>query len=265
MMDFDHHIHRKRGCKKCQFDIGGFSMNEKIIKAHIIHENKYNYNFYIENRVNRKSVIVCPLHGEFNQSMEKHITRKYGCPKCAKNYPLTQNIVISRFIQRYGDLYCYDKFIFINTYNKSIVICKIHGEFTINAANHMNGHGCPKCCCNISMKEIAWLDHLGLPNTLEFRHVKIYIPNKKRPFIVDGYNSNTNTIYEFYGDYFHGNLKIYNENDFNLLCNKTFKEINDLTTNRSNLLKEHGFNIVEIWEYDWDIMNGVKRKVKKGK
>lgn len=263
IMDFDHHIHSKRGCKKCQFSIGGLSIDEKIIIANDLHKNKYNYTLYVENRVNYKSIIICPIHGEFNQSMVRHITRKYGCPKCAKTYPLTQNIVINRFIERYNDLYCYDKFIFTTTVNKSIVICKIHGEFMINAANHMNGHGCPKCCCNISMKELLWLNYLNIPNDLEHRHVRIYLPNKKRPLVVDGYQPDTNTIYEFYGDYYHGNLKIYNENDINMLCNKTFKEINNLTINRANLLKEHGFNIIEMWEYDWDIMNGVKRKIKK--
>ena len=41
--------------------------------------------------------------------------------------------------------YDYSKTNFINAHSKVIITCPIHGEFTIRAANHINGRGCIKC------------------------------------------------------------------------------------------------------------------------
>ena len=52
-----------------------------IEKANKIHNNRYNYSLveYINNRTKVK--IICPVHGTFEQTPDKHL-QKHGCPLC---------------------------------------------------------------------------------------------------------------------------------------------------------------------------------------
>ena len=112
---------------------------------------------------------------------------------------------------------------------------------------HLGGSGCPKCCCNISNKEIKWLDILNIPE--ENRQVKIIFDNKKYNLdaLVD------NDIYEFYGDYWHGNPAIYKSDEINKNMKKTFGEIYNNTMLRENNLRQLGYNVISMWENDFNI------------
>jgi len=68
------------GCTYCTY-------NNKNIETFIeegdkIHNNKYDYSKvnYRNNKIKVK--IICPEHGEFEQSPDHHINRKHGCPLC---------------------------------------------------------------------------------------------------------------------------------------------------------------------------------------
>lgn len=98
-------------------------------------------------------------------------------------------------------------------------------------------------------QENLWLDLL---NITDRRH-KIYI-NKKR-FYPDGYDSTTNTVYEYLGDFYHGNPIIYDFDKINIRCNKTFKELYNNTFERFDKIKSLGYKIIYIWENDF-IKNG---------
>ena len=70
---------------------------------------------------------------------------------------------------------------------------------------------------------------------------------------VDGYSSQINKVYEFNGDYWHGNPKKYNSNDINITCKKSYGELFDNTLKRINDIKELGYIVEEMWEYDWKL------------
>lgn len=78
---WDDHINKKSGCSKC----AGFnlSLEEKIEKAHEVHNFKYDYSllprkFKTMSKVN----IICNEHGVFKQCWNNHIHGKDGCPSC---------------------------------------------------------------------------------------------------------------------------------------------------------------------------------------
>jgi len=58
------------------------SIYEFIRKAISVHGNKYDYSKvnYINDK--EKVCIICPEHGEFWQSPNKHLIRQQGCPIC---------------------------------------------------------------------------------------------------------------------------------------------------------------------------------------
>ena len=66
-------------------DMGKRLTTEMFInKANIIHSNKYDYSktSYVNNRT--KVTIICPIHGEFEQTPNSHLSGS-GCPMCSKS------------------------------------------------------------------------------------------------------------------------------------------------------------------------------------
>lgn len=70
----------------------------------IAHKNKYDYSLvnYVSTR--KKIKIICPDHGEFEQSPKSHKSGQ-GCPRCAGNSILTKEEFLS--ICKRGDIYDY--------------------------------------------------------------------------------------------------------------------------------------------------------------
>ncbi len=140
--------HLQGGCMKC----GGCAKSniiEFIEKANKFHNEYYDYSKFNYVDARTKSIIICPEHGEFEQSPNAHL--RGGCDECAKikrgktrSNKRSEN-VLDDFKKVWGDEYDYSKFVYTKSIIKSIIICKKHGEFMCNAHNHLNKRGCPKC------------------------------------------------------------------------------------------------------------------------
>lgn len=239
-----------RGCASC-FGNKKFSLDKFIEISNTIHNNKYNYSksYYINNDTNID--IICNEHGEFAQLPSIHLTGS-GCPKCGvkSSYDKrkkNRNNVINDFNIIHNNKYDYSLINYTNAHCKLTIICKKHGEFIQRASAHLLGQGCPKCGFSISKAERQWLDKLEVSE--KFRQKTITI-NKKR-YRVDAYDPVSNTIYEFYGDYWHGNPKVYNSLDINKHNKKLFGDLYKLTMDRENDYKNNGYNIISIWENDY--------------
>ena len=140
---------------------------------------------------------------------------------------------------------------------KFIIICKEHGEFLQRPACHNLGMGCRKCISRHSKSQIKWLDFISSYNKIQIQHAEnkgeYIIPNTR--YSADGYCEETNTIYEFHGDFWHGNPKKYNPIDMNIVTNKTYGELYQNTIEREKQIKDPGYNLVVIWESDWSKIN----------
>lgn len=93
--------------------------------------------------------------------------------------------------------------------------------------------------------EVIWLNNLGIPDTKDNRQV--YIDGS----IVDGIKDNT--IYEFLGDFWHGNpnlLNSYKESTKNSYESEFIKRFN-FTKDRFDKLRNLGYNIVYCWQSDF--------------
>jgi len=107
-----------------------------------------------------------------------------------------------------------------------------------------------KCLTIIYIKSMSFLEeeylrYEGVYNTPKNRQVRI---GKYR---VDGYKITTNTIYEFLGDYWHGNPEVYDFNDINKLSKKTYGELYERTFDRLNDLRDMGYTVIYVWSKDW--------------
>jgi hypothetical protein len=79
------------------------------------------------------------------------------------------------------------------------------------------------------------------------------IPNTR--FKADGYCEETNTIYEYHGDYWHGNPAKFDRNEINKRTKCTFGKLYEKTLKREQQIKDMGFNLITIWESDWIKLN----------
>lgn len=221
-----------------------------IIKSNNKHLNKYDYSKVDYKNSLIKVCIICPLHGDFFQTPQCHARGK-GCPKCAiedkKLY--TQEEFINLCNEIHNNKYEYVNIEYVDTKHKINILCKDHGFFLQRAGAHLVGEGCPKCCCYISKKEELWLSSLNIENLL--KHHTIYLSNNKW-IKVDGFDEQNNVIYEFYGDYWHGNPLLYDENLINNSTGKTFGQIYLQTIERENKLKALGYNVISMWESDFN-------------
>jgi hypothetical protein len=95
------------------------------------------------------------------------------------------------------------------------------------------------------IKELLGFHIQYAKNEGEFR-----IPGTR--FKVDGYCSETKTVFEFHGDCWHGNPKIYAPTDTpNPFSKKTAKQLYEDTVKRVNKIKALGYQVVEMWESDY--------------
>ena len=105
----------------------------------------------------------------------------------------------------------------------------------------MRGRGCIKCSNRFGILENNWLNDNNIIN----RQVRI------GKYIVDGYDPITNTIYEFNGDYWHGNPIRYKKDDINSSCKKTFGELYKKTIEKEKILIDKGYKVISIWESEY--------------
>jgi Zn finger protein HypA/HybF involved in hydrogenase expression len=246
-----------RGCFECsrkkRSQNQKMTISQFVKNAQNIHGNKYNYQDI--NFINNKSKIIiqCKNHGPFLQTVASHLFG-CGCPHCGIESRIIKNTLTTyEFIdlakKEHGNKYDYPTSIYYSAKIPIEIICKKHGKFHQKPNDHLGGHGCPKCNKTVSSMESKWLDIINVPNDKQHRTVTIKTGNKR--FSVDGFDPLTKTIYEFYGDFWHGNPSIYNFNDFCKITKKTFGQMYSDTLNKEKILKEHGYTIVSIWEHDF--------------
>lgn len=115
-----------------------------IKKAIVIHNNNYDYSLVKYKHSKECIKIICPIHGEFEQTPNLHL-RGSSCPKCGGTSKSNKKEFIEKSNIKHNYLYYYSKTNYINSKTKVIIICKIHGEFNQQPDSHLSGNGCPTC------------------------------------------------------------------------------------------------------------------------
>ena len=224
------------------------TLEQFIEKANKIHNNKYLYDktIYIDNKT--PTIITCKIHTDVLQIPKHHIHDETGCPKCNKFASKTWNYVLKQSLKIHNNKYTYYKSTFTFMINKMKINCKNHGIFWQTPRHHIyDQHGCPKCSMSISKKETQWLNSLNIPKKYRNKLIKA----NGKSYQADAFDSDNNIIYEFLGDYWHGNPDVYpkGKNSHN---KKTFKSLYKKTMKREEELIKLGYKVISIWENDFD-------------
>lgn len=229
------------------------STEEFIERAVKIHGDKYDYSSVVYEGIGKKITIICKKHGPFTQRAMSHIYYdKFGCRKCGNERQSaallsSRDKFVAKAQTKFGNKYDYSKVEYLNAKSKVILCCRTHGDFSQTPNAHISGDGCPKCVYHISTPEIKWLDEQGVSSLV--RQYSMFID--KKLYKVDGYDPKTNTIYEFLGDYWHGNPAVFKEEARHPLIKKTYGELYINTMKRISTLAENGYKVNYIWEADY--------------
>ncbi len=130
-----------RGCLGChKTDLETF-----IKESNFIHNKFYNYDKVVYNIAAEKVTIVCPIHGDFEQSPASHKIGQ-GCPTCSnENRKLTTENFIEKSNIVHGNKYDYSKVDYTYNRNPVLIGCPKHGYFFQSPRTHLAGSSCPIC------------------------------------------------------------------------------------------------------------------------
>ena len=256
-----------RGCVNCgierRIEIRKKSVDEFMEKAIEQHGIRYDYSKINYIDLKTKILIICKKHGEFEQTPSKHILGQ-GCKKCGDE--TTSNKLCSttdKFIEKanikHNCKYDYSKTQYIRSNDKVIIICPMHGPYLQTPSDHLCGYGCNKCSYRISTPSKEWLSMIRctFPNIQTGDHTngEYRIPNTR--YHADGYCPDTNTIFEFHGDYWHGNPSRYESSVYNKTTGCTMGELYEKTIQKRIACEKQGYHYIEIWESQWNTLKRV--------
>jgi hypothetical protein len=264
-----YHINRSRGCRKCADIINGTKLTTPlsifIEKCKEKHDNKYNYENIHKTYKTGKSVIeiYCNKCKEyFVQVAEAHVAGR-GCHKCgllqsikAKYSNTDEFIHKSKQIGNNNINYDYSCTIYENNRKKVNIKClTCNNIFKITPNWHLLGGGCTICNHRTSNMAREWLRYIQttfniILQTFDSDEGEYRIAGTK--YSADGYHPATNTIYEFNGDFWHGNPNVYAPDKMNNVKKATMEELYRKTKEKKEKCISLGYKWIEIWEYDWN-------------
>ena len=234
---------------------------EFVANAKLIHGDRYDYSKVDYQGRHKHVTIVCVEHGEFNQKPVYHTLRKAGCPLCA-NFVVPRDTFddfVAKANATHDSQYVYHSELYSCATVKTTITCKVHGQFTQLPFAHVYGQGCPTCAIGpFSRKSVEWLDYIAETQSVDIQHARnggeYIVPGTK--YKVDGFCATTNTVYEFHGDFWHGNPALYESHEVHPVSLRTMGELYARTIAREKVIKDLGYNLITIWESDWNQHKG---------
>jgi hypothetical protein len=186
-----------QGCRNCNGYIA-LTQQSFLERSHKKHGALYNYSKTEVKSKHDKVVIICKLHGEFEQLPSNHI-KGQGCPACAQIFRTqNQRYTTQEFINSIKTIhlnkYDYSKVNYVNSQTKVEIICPNHGLFNMKPNSHYNGQGCPKCG-RISANENISVDYSVFLKRAEEVH------NNRYSYLEESYINYTNKMKIYCADH----------------------------------------------------------------
>ena len=220
-----------QGCPMCKGR--NLTQDDVIAKFKEIHKDKYDYSKVIFSKIKEKVCIICPEHGEFWQTPQKHINGQ-GCPKCSHEKKiLTSEQFVKKSHEIHGNKYITEGIQYSGYKSRITLKCPIHGEFSQLVVNHLQGCGCPKCGNNFSKGEQSVNDFIvhELDTNTNTKNKSII-----SPYELDIYIPQKNIAIEYNGLRWHS--EIFNKNNYYHLL-------------KTEMCENAKIQLVHIFEDEW--------------
>ncbi|HVC09248.1 MAG TPA: hypothetical protein VNH15_04840 [Elusimicrobiota bacterium] len=142
------------GCARCAGN-SRLTQEEFVAKAGSIHGGRYSYQNVNYINAKTKVCITCPQHGDFFQEPGSHLSGN-GCRRCAGTSRLTQEEFVAKAKAIHGNLYSYQKVVYVSNKTPVVIVCKKHGDFQQAPTNHLRRQGCDKCVRVKQADKMRW-------------------------------------------------------------------------------------------------------------
>lgn len=219
--------------------------------------------------MNKKMTFICANNHEWN-AIPKTVVNGSYCPECRRLSNIerdtyTHDHFLSVLEERnkrrnHNKVYLHAGEVYKRVEDRLLFICDKGHVWRTQAKNVIQSDsGCPICANKgFSYKAIEWIESIERIEGIKIRHrgnseEEFRIPSTK--YKVDGYCEETNTVYEFYGDFWHGNPAVTIPSEINPACNTSYSELYGKTMQRERNIRNLGYSIVVMWENDWDMIN----------
>jgi hypothetical protein len=212
---------------------------------------------------------------EFKEKRNQNNIEKYGVDNVSK-LPEIKEKKKQQYLERYGVKHPHQQsishilpliedydWLFDQYINQNKTSEQIANELNIGSTTvlrYLHNHEISiKYTVGFSYRCIAWLEQIIRNENINIQHAlnggEYQIPGTR--YKADGYCRETNTIYEFHGDIFHGNPEIFNSDE---KCHQwselTAGELYQKTIKRDQEIRDLGYTLITIWENDY--MRGIK-------
>lgn len=184
-------VHLKgSGCTKCGLKRSAQKQKKTteqfINEANIIHNYEYEYIGSYINNYTKILVrhIVCNY--KFYVAPGNHL-RGHSCGKCFGNAIKTTEDFVEEALQLHNNNYNYDKFIYINSQVRGIILClKCKIDFEQTPSVHLQGSGCPLCAIDFQRKSIdQFILEANIVHNYEYDYSQfIYTNNRIKSIII---------------------------------------------------------------------------------
>ncbi len=241
------------GCPKCA---NNQKYTNTYVDQHLVGSNIVRLNDIVNSQTNINWQCVSCSH-VWNTKPTKIVSCNTSCPKCMNKLMLTEDIISRRLIDSNIPIRLVGEY--LGYAHKTTWNCKVcDHNWLSKPGNILTQHtGCPNCSpTSYSKKSIIWLTQSSIDDNIHIQHAEnggeFIIPTTKMK--VDGYCESTNTVFEFYGDIWHGNPRLYKPHEIccPLMKDKTADNLYNRTKYKEEKIKKLGYNLITIWESDYD-------------
>lgn len=246
--------HLRGGCARCPRH-SSVDQVEFERRATSVHSGKYEYAKSDYQRSANKLIITCPLHGDFQQYPQNHL-RGQGCRRCTDD---TRSTSVGDWIQaatqKHSGVYDYQQVGRVRCKDIVTIGCRKHGEICQRAGSHLRGEGCPRCSKRVSKSSLLWLEAMSRVDDTQIQHGgnggEVRLTGTRMH--ADGFSVDLNKVYEYLGDYYHGNPRKYAADTLNKTSKQTMGELHTKTLKRRKLIESLGYSYEEIWEDEFKV------------
>ena len=247
-------LQQKHGCPKCAYrrisEAQVRSSVEFFRLAREVWGDRYTYHPRIDQKYGNADLIsrTCNVCNVTQDQIIPSLLGDNGCSICSQKKKHTKESFIAKSEAIWGKGK-FDYTLVTNVSNNVPVTlkCTEGHTFQCSPSNHFTRGNCPRCSRKkfISAGETEWLNSLMIPN--DNRNIWLNVNGQK--FNVDALINGT--VYEYYGDYWHGNTKRFDPQMINAYSGLTMQELHEHTVEREQLLRDGGYVVISMWESDW--------------
>ena len=218
-------------------------------KTNCVHKCAHNYEMTIYERASGRNCPFCVAFGDAKQICV-HNSLEYKYPELMEEWDYKKNAEENI---KHPAQTC------ISGNGYAWWICRNNSDHIWKAiiqSRTVKNSGCPRCYTSkkYSKMQIDWLnfimarDNIVIQNALS-ENGEWVVPGSR--YKADGFCETNNTVYEFHGDFWHGNPNIYPRDGLNTVSNKTYGFLHQQTLDKQKFIEDRGYNYVYIWENDW--------------